>query len=153
VGKFIEFAEILESKIRQKIQRELEQEILAEKAKSTVNSPHKTQQAKPSSTEFLSRNSFFSLESPIYHFAPEILPGTYRKYQAQPKPYDLTESQQASLMHLSQYGLIRNPFTQNELKTLYRKAALATHPDRKGTPEGFIAARRAYLDLQGLCPK
>lgn len=78
-------------------------------------------------------------------------------YPAKPRPtppprapHTFSEPQEAAWSLLNRYTLLTDNFGPTELKSAYRRAVLATHPDRGGSGESFQAVRKSYQILAAL---
>lgn len=137
MGSFIEFAQVLEGKIKKEIQ---------------------------SSSDFHSNNELETLENPGYLHLSWLLGNQeiqrkplsvkttpYRQYHRPPpprKPHKLSERQKKAwdFFHLHQAGLDLG-FTKKELKQGFRTLALRLHPDQGGSSGLFMELKEAYQAL------
>lgn len=136
MGRFLEFAELLEDKIRREI-----------RAGENVETPRF-----PSETEL-----FPSGMAWLMGRVPSAAPSTIRArsvygVKTKPRPahrFDATQTE-SFLFLKTRVPELENNFSPRELKSAYRRAALILHPDQGGTNETFRDLHRHFENLRRL---
>lgn len=134
MGRFLEFADLLEAKIRR--------EIRDEKNVETPRFPSETE-VFPSGMAWLMGN--------IQSAAPSASRARHvYGVKVKPRPahrFDATQTQSFDFLK-SYVSELENCFSPRELKTAYRKAAMILHPDQGGTNEKFRDLHRHFENLR-----
>ena len=148
MGEFVQFAKILEGKLRKELRQELLQEML----------PPATSPAKNSSDlgfeNEIAHLAWLLGQTPTHRtkVAPQQTP--YQKWAPRPKPrpdHKLSADQEKAFHTLKTWSTeLPANFSRHELKAAFRKAAMATHPDRGGSADRFWEAQSAYQSLSQL---
>ncbi|MFN7728534.1 MAG: J domain-containing protein [Bdellovibrio sp.] len=155
MGSFVEFADILEKKIRREVERELRTEPF-----SREKSPFSSEKVSLSS-EFPSEFDELPLgfawilgQGPSLKVQPQQERTGHKAYGVKvrpPTPHCLNPEQKRAFDLFSQLGTKLCPaFRAGDLRRAWRKAALATHPDHGGTAEAFRQAQAANQVLQSV---
>lgn len=133
------FAEILESQLRQEIRKKLFEEI----APSTSSDP-----LIPSElwTQLVGKIT------PQRFMASQQAARVYHQLRPHPKPrpaHVLSSEQTQAFQFFLFYGSdLHDNFTSKELKSAFRKLALKLHPDQGGQAEAFLSLKKAFERLQ-----
>lgn len=151
MGSFIEFAEILEKKIR----REVENEYSSREKRESSSEKVSLSSEFPSEFDELPLGFAWILgQGPTLKVQPQQERTGHKAYGVKvrpPTPHTLTDSQKCAFDLFSQLGTEISPaFRAGDLRRAWRKAALATHPDHGGSAESFRQAQKAHQVLQSV---
>ncbi|MBX3019613.1 MAG: J domain-containing protein [Bdellovibrionaceae bacterium] len=136
MGRFVEFASLLEDKIRR--------ELRDEKNVETPRFPSETELF-PSGMAWLmgqvqSARPSANRARSAYGVKPKVRPA---------HRFDATQTDSFNFVK-NAFPELENNFSPRELKTAYRKAAMKLHPDQGGTSEQFRDLHRHFENLRRL---
>lgn len=136
MGRFVEFAELLEDKIR----REIHEGKNAETPRF------------PSETELFPSGMAWLMGQVPSRAPSAVRARSVYGVKAKPRPahrFDATQTE-SFLFLKTQVPEMENNFSPRELKSAYRRAALVLHPDQGGTNEKFRDLHRHFENLRRL---
>lgn len=142
MGKFMEFAEVLEKKIRRQIEND------------NASSTRPTENPRLND-ELPSGFAWILGQGPVLKVTGTVKgPGQKKGHQAygvkaKPRPpHKLSASQKIAMQVFAARGsALSESYSKSELKTAWRRVAKSTHPDHGGTSQGFREAQAAYQSL------
>lgn len=137
MSHFQSFAEVLEQKLRRKIEQELREEKSAETS-------HTTETPSPMWTNLIGHLQ-------PQHFQMQSKGQIYHRNRPAPKPrpaHTLTAEQSQSLHFFQCHNSdLADNFTKADLKSAFRKLALKLHPDQGGRSDQFLSLKLAFENL------
>lgn len=138
MGQFLQFAEILENKIRHQLKDELEKQW----SNKTSNEEQKNDnncKIKLSTTEQLDWSLMLGLKKQSQPIMQNPKKPAYKVPVKKPKPaHTLSETQQKSYQFfINSQCELPTGFTEKELRQAFRTLALKLHPDHGGTAFAF----------------
>ncbi|MBX2993707.1 MAG: J domain-containing protein [Bdellovibrionaceae bacterium] len=151
MGRFIEFAEVLEQKIRREVENEYSQRENARfsSEKSSLNAEFPSE-----FDEWPLGFAWILGQGPALKVQPRPETTAHKAYGVKvrpPTPHKLSAEQTRAFDLFTAWNTGLDPaFRAGDLRRAWRKAALATHPDHGGTAESFRQAQGAYQVLQSV---
>lgn len=137
MGQFLEFARIIEEKIKTEMKRAHSSPTPSEHNRVHDDLP-------PGFSSLLANQS----QSRPTHPTQSRAKKAYGVVAKPLPPHDLSPEQKLAAHIFQTYQTPLSPrFTRKELKTAWRKLAKKTHPDQGGSESSFRAALKAYHDL------
>ncbi len=149
MGRFIEFAEMLEKRIRQEVEKEHFQR---EKSESRSENASVNAEFSSEFDEWPLGFAWILGQGPVLRSHPQKIRPGHKAYGVKarpPAPHRFTETQQQAFDLFLEWGTeLSRSFRTADLRRAWRKAALVTHPDQGGTSADFRRAQEAYAILQ-----
>lgn len=153
MGRFTEFAEELEKRIR----REVEKEFQARNPSSFTTSKSAITPEFPSEIDSLPTGfSWIVGEGLRVHITHQNSKQGHSAYGVKPRPprppHSLSEIQKSAFDFFRKMKVeLEDNFSLQDLRRAWRKLALKCHPDQGGSAEMFRSAQSAYQKLQTVC--
>ena len=151
MGRFMEFAEVLEQKIRREVENEYSQRenarFSSEKSSLNAEFPSEFDEWPLGFAWILGQGPTLKVQSSPARTGHKA----YGVKMRPPTPHKLSAAQARAFELFSLWKTGLEPaFRAGDLRRAWRKAALATHPDHGGTAETFRQAQEAYQVLQSV---